>query len=414
MRRAWAFKAIVAVVAAPAWASALFLGAALYDSLKARALLESHYGRLRFARVGEQYRTASESMIGQAFPARKASGELRVFVLGSSQAMGTPFAHQDFEAVSGRLLGFPNGGGLATWLEQYLASVAPGRRVRVICAAEGGGTLSWALEVLRDTLELGEPDAVVILEGNNERPPRSPSGAQVPKSRLKATLRELGREFDRGLAEIARLAAGGRARVYLLTVPNNLRDWAPVDSGPADDPAGAAFWAAKAKALDAAGRYREARACYQKAKDLDLALLRTRTPWNEAIRRLRGRNLAVIDLERAMFAHARDGIPGSDLFIDYCHMKLGTNRLAGYETAKRLAADLGLAAPVVEAASVEPYTAAQLRRLYRIKAFKWARAGWLARLDAASVLNAHATAEAYAKQAKLIDEQAEWLRNATP
>jgi hypothetical protein len=402
----------VALAATAAAAGLLALAAvAAWDERRAIARLHDAESRRRpgasFARRGDVYETSDPLLPKQSFAAAKRPGELRVFVLGSSQAMGVPYVHQNVNFLTGRLIGLPNEGGLSTWLRRYLEIAGEGRPVTVVNAAKGSRDLAEAVATMAEIVEIGQPDALVILEGNNERaaPGVSPTTYRLePGADLGNTVDFLTRRFREHLAAAARRAESGRVPTYVLTVPNNLRDWSPHRPPAAslareDDPA---LWMRRARDLDARGRYAAARDAYVRAKDLDHDFLRTRSAWNEEIRRLPGPWVRVLDLERVFQSHARDGIPGADLFHDYCHMTLAANRLAAFELARRLGADLGLKqAPRLEDADLRTFGARRLRLLYAIKALQWARRG----LQGFQPGNAEVAAETYFAAARSIDEQ---------
>jgi tetratricopeptide (TPR) repeat protein len=437
------FHGILAVVAVVLTALALFLTAAALDSYHAARTPPA--GEHAFERRGADYVNANPFMISLSFPAVKRDREFRVFVLGSSEAMGTPYVHQDFSLLSGRLLNMPNEGGLSTWLARYLAVLLPDRRVTVVNAARGGRRLADAAESMQEAAEVGSPDLVVVLDGNNERDPiieTTRDSDLSPDAVFASTLDRLTRNVELQLANIAFFAEAHKVPTYILTVPNNLRDWRPVgpaaaDGSPAEiekltarDPRAAVKllrartpgserdpqrWWLLARALDRAGDFAAARECYVRAKDLDRAFLRTRTPWNEAIRRVKGDYARTIDLERLMFSYARDGIPGADLFHDYCHMKLAANRIAAFEIAKRVGEDLRISRPLsLKDAGLEPFTARQLRWLYLIKAFHWARIERFSRGKGTLSSNAAEATARYRQDADSIEEQIELFRSSRP
>lgn len=376
--------------------TAAFLGALLWDAHQARQEWSDPVGGRSFVREGSSFVSAHPSMVRQSFSVEKAPDEFRVFVLGSSQAMGTPYVHQDFNRMSGRLLGLPNEGGISTWLAAYLQRLLPASRVKVINAAMGGQDLASTVETLKDALALGQPDLLVILEGNNERALPEIGGGYLlpPEADLREAVGRLTASFELELTRLAALIQEAGVPAYLLTVPNNLRDFEPAGREAAEE------WR-QAKALDASGEFAAARERYLRAKDLDRAFLRTRTPWNQAIRRAHGRSLRVLDMERIVGAAAGDGIPGEDLFHDYCHLRLAANRLVAFEIAKRFKEDRGLATPLtLEDSPLGPFTDKQLARLYRIKAFKWSRAGWFADLDEATERNVQTLAAQYRRDAE--------------
>lgn len=323
--------------------------------------------RTSFVREGNSYVAAHGAMIEQSFDVNKRPDEFRVFVLGSSQAMGTPYVHQQLDQLSGRLLRMPNEGGLATWLAAYLQRLLPNRKVVVVNAAKGAHTLAASVATMRECLDIGKPDLIVILDGNNQRPVLEIGGI-LPETALRRAVDSQTTQFQADLREAVALAEKARVTTYLLTVPNNLRHYAPYGS------AGERWWAI-AKAADSAGDFVAARDAYIQAKDADLFFNRTRSPWNEAIRRSGSPHVHVIDMERIMFSYARDGIPGKDLFHDFCHMKLAANRVVAFEVAKRFRADSKINLPLkLEDIKMTPWVAGQLRKLYFISAFKWARA----------------------------------------
>ncbi len=356
-----------------------------------------------FARSGSSYRTADVSMVEQSFPAEKAAAEFRVFVMGSSEAMGTPYVHQNFNLLSGRILGMPNEGGISTWLARYLERLSPGSRV--VNAAMGGRDLRDSVGAMKAVLEVGHPDLIVLLDGNNEgyvESLRNPGERDGPG--LRSAIDRASVNFERQLAEAAGLARERRIPLYVLTVPNNLRNWVPEGADGAER-------FARARALDAAGDYASARRAYIQAKDADGAFYRTRSRWNESIRKLASSGVRVIDMERILFGYAPDGIPGDTLFHDYCHMTLAANRIVAFELAKKIAADRGWSGPLaLEDANLEIFTARQLRRLYLIKAFKWTRARWFGGGDSARRLNARSASHRYLDEVQMIDEQVGLLR----
>jgi hypothetical protein len=433
-RRRLSLRARLALLAGGLLAAALLalLALAAQDRRLARAAFGGDRMAPAFARRGDVYETVNLDMVDQSFDAVKKPGEFRVFVLGSSQAMGVPYADPRHNALSNRRFGLPNEGGISTWLRRYLETLLEGRRVVVVNAAKAARDLKHSVATMREIVAIGSPDLVVVLEGNNER-----SLPQIdrqtcllsPEADVQRAVDALTRGFRAELRELVRLAERARVPTYVLTVPNNLRDWPPTGApdGPdgslregeplesaaararailarrPDEPVG---WMLKAAVLERGGDVAGARAAFIKAKDLDRGFLRTRSAWNDAIRAVKSPYARVLDLERLMFERARGGIPGSDLFHDYCHLTLAGNRAAAFEIARRLREDWGVARPLaLEDADLRDYSARRLRLLYAIKALRWIGYRWRAGPEAPFAANAETVARAYLAEMGSIDEQ---------
>lgn len=409
--RFWLKAAFLSVMGVLALCVVLLAALAWDARLAYRELTGVGLGKT-FERRGGVYAAVHPQMIASTFSVEKAPDEFRVFILGSSVAMGTPYVYQDREAPWQRLLGIPNEGGIATWLPRYLQRLLPGKRVVVVNAAKGGGRLSDSLATMREVAEFGRPDAVILLDGNNERDLKALDLATMtlrPGVSFDEVLSRSTRDFAAVLAEFRRLSARAKAPLYVLTVPDNLRDWRPDDGPDAGrslrPEARATYWFFRGQALEDRGELSKAREAFVRAKDLDRSFWRVRTPWNDAIRALRGPYVRVVDLERLIGARAPDGIPGYELFHDHCHLNLAGYRYAAFALADRMAADFGWAGrPALDEADLGAFAAVQRRRLYRIKALTWARSGWLGRLNPIQASNAEAARQAYLAQARDIDD----------
>lgn len=311
-----------------------------------------------FCRRGGAVELCDMNMPYGAFPAVKGPDTLRVFVIGSSQAMGSPYVHQRYNQIS-RF--FPNQGGISTWLEDYLSAALPGKKIEVINAAKGNGQpmpehFATFLEALAFS-----PDLVVFLAGNNEaRSFESETDAAARNARI-------ARRYAGYLARIKAAAAAAGTPVCLLTVPVNLRDWEPGGGA-------AAALFRRARSLDAAGDLAGARELYSRARDLDPVPLRAVSGVNEAIRKAGGATVRVLDAERIMFRIAPGGIPGSGLFHDYCHLTLAGNKLLAYEIAAFYLRSKGFSADALEslrAAPLRDLGRGSLRALYWLQRVKW-------------------------------------------
>jgi tetratricopeptide (TPR) repeat protein len=301
------------------------------------------------------------------FPVRKPQGTLRVFVQGESSAAGFPYGRWASPAAL---------------LQERLQRSYPGRRIEVINTAMAAVT-SYVLLDFADEIIAEQPDAVVIYTGHNEylgvggvgssyvsaqsptlaravaalrhlhlyraleKLVSSAGAAPPPDSNADGTLmsrvaRERSIPFgsplyqqgiDQFRGNLDRLLGKYRAAgvpVYIGTLASNERDQAPfVSSAAAGDDAAAKHFE-RARALDVAGRYPEARAEYLAAKDRDELRFRAPEAFNELIRESAQANGAqLVDVQAAFVSVARDGIIGSDLMLEHVHPNVeGYFRLA--------------------------------------------------------------------------------------
>ncbi|MBI5210641.1 MAG: hypothetical protein HY927_11780 [Elusimicrobia bacterium] len=316
-----------------------------------------------FVASGGEYYT-NDAMPFERFPRVKARDEYRVFLVGSSQAMGTPYVTQGRNLLK-TLLG-ANKGGVATWLEDYLQVLHADRRVRVVNATVASRELEYCVDVVRAALKEGAADAVFVmakLEPNREHWLSDRAGESRAAERYRGLVRV-----------VAEAAEKSRTPVFLVTCPVNLRDmppagYEPFRDGPAvslmergeyrealdllrpREPSGSALrlWHI-ARCYDRLGEFPAARRFYLLARDNDYRTDRGRSAWNKIVAGVNGRYAKAIDLEAELFLHAQDGIPGKDLFLDAVHMSLETNRLAAGIVAEKYAGLAGLPPAAREAA----------------------------------------------------------------
>jgi lysophospholipase L1-like esterase len=130
-----------------------------------------------FEEDGPWYRTSTYgqgSVVSSRF-SRDKEQRWRMFVLGGSFAMGTPYVNGE-EPQSG------SEGGIASWLQGNLSARFP-ESIEIVNAAAGGQDSRRVLEIGRETLEL-QPDLLLIAMGNNE--------GNLGEDRVRANLRKLG------------------------------------------------------------------------------------------------------------------------------------------------------------------------------------------------------------------------------
>lgn len=339
----------------------------LTEMLQAAHRAHSPSGDASLCREGGALITCNPTMLRRSFPAVKETGTLRVFIIGSSQAMGSPFVHQDLSRIS-RFL--PNEGGLATWLKDYLVFAMPGRRIEIINAARGGCKMTDHLETLREILTQGSPDIIVVMGGNNERYNNLYFlDSAAKRDEITSALYPA---YQRTIQTMAREVSAAGVKAIFVTLPSNLRDWlpkAPWEGGLLErfhkeipeksysrkerrpvskdscrdlrsqwpqlreNPFAHFFLA---RCLESEGQIPQALSEFIAARDLDYQFLRVRSVQNEALRSLRGPGISLLDLDTILRGYAYNGIPGNDLFHDYCHMNLRGNKIAGFEIAREV------------------------------------------------------------------------------
>lgn len=289
-------------------------------------------------------------------PEKKAPGTIRIFVLGSSAAMGDPEP-----AFS-----------LARVLDVMLRAAYPQQRFEVVNAAVTAINSHLVRGIAADCAQL-EPDLFIVYEGNNEViGPFGPAGVLAPFLRsepairtavwLKGTrtgqlLSSLGApktpanwggmemflkqqitaddprlatvraNFKANLLAIAGAARSAGATTLLCTVATNQRDFAPFLSANGE----AEKIYQQGKAALAANRDAEARDLLQRALDLDTLRFRTDSTLNQIIRDLGpgAPQLNLVDVAAELAAKSPHGIIGDDFLYEHVHLSFrGTHEAA--------------------------------------------------------------------------------------
>ena len=301
------------------------------------------------------------------FTARKTGGTLRIFVQGESSAAGFPYGRWASPAAL---------------LQQRLQRAYPDRNVEVINTAMAAVT-SYVLLDFADEIIAQKPDAILIYTGHNEYlgvggvgssyvSARSPTLARAvaalrhlhlyraleklvssagpapePVSNADGTLMSrVARErsipldsplyrqgldqFRGNLDRLLRKYRDAGIPVFIGTLASNERDQAPFVSSAAGGEDSAAKHYERARALDAAGKFDDARVEYVAAKDRDELRFRAPESFNALIRELAAaRGATLVDVHGALAAAARNGIIGSDLMLEHVHPNVeGYFRLA--------------------------------------------------------------------------------------
>lgn len=372
---------------------------------------------------------AQESMVPSRFPQAKGDG-WRGFLLGGSFAMGTPYSHQeDGKETPGGIASFWRAGMQARW---------PDVSMDVLNMGAGGEDSHRVKRIVEEVVQY-EPDVLVIASCNNEGN-ASPSamreylhtlGGYRLMTKLLAPTESLeGRETHTvqqsivtdlrdqftGNVETMVLEAEKRGVPLLLaTLPANLRytgySMSPFADGAditqeitrekpsecvlagrtlheegkhaeaiealstCDDVGEALRWIGLAQL--ASGDAESAKASLKQSIEL-LPRNRCRPSFNAVLREMASKHehVTLLDLEAAAERAAEDGIPGYDLFLDFCHMNW-----RGYALmAEELMATLGGAGllPEGDAASaktIEELGAqlgmADVETMGRVQAARW-------------------------------------------
>jgi tetratricopeptide (TPR) repeat protein len=317
------------------------------------AHIEDHFFRLTLNRSWRPvYASSRRRAVPQEFPAWKKSGTFRVFVVGGSVAMA--FGYDD-----------------PTRLRELFQKSLPGRSIEVIGCGMGGFDSYRDALIEREALE-HEPDAIVVLSGNNEffQPETASAWAYHLRNRLRRlwlfrwpqdslvpttppvepTLKERLAFFEENLNRMARRAREKHVPVIFCTLPVDIRDLPPLRSRPRWDSAGYSdAWSALdagedgraklkferyvqehpedpfghywlAKLLDRKGLFAAAREHYLRALDLDDPGERCSRERNQAIRRAaRDNGMITADLEKEFDLVADEHLPDARIFSDQVH-----------------------------------------------------------------------------------------------
>ena len=319
---------------------------------------------------------AESFLVPSRFAADKGDG-WRMFVLGASFAMGTPYTHQ------GRGVEAP--GGIASWVRANLQARHPDRRVEVVNVAAGAQTSYRVRRIAEEVVGL-QPDVLFVATGNNEGPP-IPSqlreglhrlGGYRLLTRLILPEREAGdrplytpqllsadtvrEQYRENVTAILDAARERDVPVLLSTLPINLLYRGQGASVPEHLREQGILGSRRPptecvqRGIDLvyAGKYDEALAalpeCHGEHDLVDaprwigLALLdagepelalqaleasvelrprnRTRPSLNAIVRELAAerRGVTLVDLDQKARDLSPDGLPGDNLFVDYCHL----------------------------------------------------------------------------------------------
>lgn len=353
----------------------------------------------------------SHGMIPRTFTREKPAHVFRMFITGSSFALGSPY-------VSGenKDLGC---GDISRWVQAELSMRFPSLKFEVINAAMGGVNSGRVMYIAQELVQV-DADLLLIATGNNEGfVPRTQFNEQLHRWILYRALKKItlpepepaARSYyapqdpdtkkieERYRDHIEKMVAAAgehQARLALVTLPINLKyDQAdPMIQGqtlpfPRDDPdlqQGHQLW------LD--GKYREALAVLARSRNQAYAALfmarclealrdygaarefykvyvqhnpqnRIRPSYNVFLREsARRHGLILVDLEKALEDQSPHGIPAPSIFFDYCHM-----RWPGYQQMAHEIVRVLIDSRIIPAAPGEPRPAPTVDEM--IKRYHW-------------------------------------------
>jgi lysophospholipase L1-like esterase len=362
---------------------------------------------------GDFYKVQNNTMIASSFPVTKSDATYRIFVVGGSFAMGTPYVHQNGESA---VLGY---GGIPDWLRAELVLRFPTRKIEIINCGAGAQNSTRVYGIVRELLR-ARPDLFIVMTGNNE--------GYVPATRfnerlhrwivyraLKRTIlpepnlwdrsyfspqdkdtKKIEKHFQANIRRIIRVVKDNEVDLLLTTLPINLKyDHFDVDTHgqptpfPADDEriaegrklhdlgeyteairqyaassnqTFASFYIARS--LEMLGRFVEARKFYKIFVQHN-PLNRIRPSFNDFIRRIGSeKDILIVDLEKTLEDSSANGIPSQNPFVDYCHMSW-----TGYQFMASRIADVLIDAGFIQGSRDEPLPKPDIKRM--IEANKW-------------------------------------------
>ncbi|MBT3586220.1 MAG: hypothetical protein HN509_15035 [Halobacteriovoraceae bacterium] len=340
--------------------SLIILCTTLYINYNQAQTFDRHTGP--FVQKGDFYFVENSDMAFQKVSVKKDPNDFRVVVLGGSQALGDPYTVSDksLSLLIAEELGIPIRGGISYWLQKFLGAKLPTKNVQVINMGVGSRGMDEIVELFRGSVDLIKPDLVFLLAGNNERDYRYMTGVSFllyPEYRpeldnVKGLLHD---KYLLHLKMLQKITEKRQIPLILSTVPTNLKSWSPYvapnlkeaalllkdqahSKKEVKDPGLKAInYFYRGQYLLGKGLFQAAYQSFQMAKENDLVSLRCSQKINNSLRNFpTGPLLLKLDLEEIMRQYADSKIPGSDLFMDYVHLKLHGYILAASHLADKI------------------------------------------------------------------------------
>jgi tetratricopeptide (TPR) repeat protein len=130
-------------------------------------------------------------------------------------------------------------------------------------------------------------------------------------------------QFERNLGSILEAAAAASVPAAVGELVSNARDQKPLASAAFDTLRPADDVYAEAQTLESQGKFAEAKAAYEKARDLDMLRFRAPSGMNVALRRVAALHGAVVVSVASAFEQASPHrLVGSNLMVDHLHPNL--------------------------------------------------------------------------------------------
>ena len=372
---------------------------------------------------------AQESMVPSSFATDKGDG-WRTFLLGGSFAMGTPYSHQE----DGR----ETPGGIASFWRAGMRARYPGRGIDVINLGAGGEDSHRVKRIVEEALRQ-DPDVLVIASCNNEgnaspgamreylhtlggyrlmtkllAPTESLEGRETHTVQ-QSVVTDLRDQFQGNVEQMVIAAEEAGVPLLLATLPANLRytgySMSPFADGAditraitreepsacvlagrtlheegehaaaievlagCDDVGEALRWIGLAQL--GLGDVDAAKASLKQSVEL-LPRNRCRPSFNAILREMAAAHAHVhlLDLEAAAERAADDGVPGYDLFLDFCHMNwrgyalMASEIIATLEAAGLMPPGGSEPGPSIEALG-EQLGMAEIEAMGRVQAARW-------------------------------------------
>lgn len=359
---------------------------------------------------GWKYSIHDMFMLPETFYFEKAPQTFRIVITGGSFAMGSRYVDQGEN--KNRV------GGMADWAVAQLEIMYPSMRFELINAAAGAQNSNRVVTIVKRMAQI-KPDLMIVATGNNEGylpfskanealqnwavyrllkktilPGVTPDRRQYFMPQDEDTIR-IQKNFESNINEIIQTCKFFKTPLILATLPIHLKyegkdpqvhgtskytasdekieqgvrlikqgkQKAGIESLLESSNTGqAAFYLAQEQ--EKSGNYDLARTLY-KVHVQNVPKNRTRPSFNDFIRNAAATNdVILLDLENAAEKISPDGIPGQELFFDFCHMNLTGYCLMG-ETLARTIAESGL----ISAQEGEPRPMESCTRIARSEKF---------------------------------------------